>query len=258
MVKLSSKITAAFIIATTIFSLPVTKAQSLRGSTLFKTLKTKDSLLFNVGFNQCNLAQVESLLAQDFEFYHDKEGITSSTDSFITSLKKSHCHSARNHALRVLVDESLEIFPLHSQGELYGALQTGNHSFGGTTARFMHLWLLENEAWVLSRILSYDHQPNQSITALDTANVTLSPDSLSSYLGDYSFSPDFVLSIVLEDNALYGDAKGQKVQIDPIGNHQFIDESKQMKLYFIVSAEGNVTGLKMISSNGEMIAHKVD
>ncbi|MEM9834111.1 MAG: hypothetical protein AAF944_25995 [Bacteroidota bacterium] len=258
MVKLSFKITIVLIVATTIFSLSTTKAQSSQNSALFNTLKAKDSLLFNVGFNQCDLAQVESLIAKDFEFYHDKEGVTSSTESFITSLRENLCGSAKNHALRVLVDESLTVFPLYNQGDLYGALQTGNHSFGGTTAKFTHLWLLENEAWVLARILSYDHQPNQSITALDTANVTLSPDSLSSYLGDYSFSPDFVLSIVLEDNALYGDAQGQKVQIDPIGNHQFIDESKQMKLYFIVSAKGNVTGLKMISSNGEMIAHKVD
>ena len=65
------------------------------------------------------------------------------------------------------MENSLEVFPMYSNGNLYGALQTGVHKFyesfngkpevAGSTARFAHLWLLENGAWTLKRVISYDH-----------------------------------------------------------------------------------------------------
>ncbi|WKN43891.1 DUF4440 domain-containing protein [Tunicatimonas pelagia] len=258
MVKRSFPMIMIIVVIINALSLQATKAQVPSSSELFEALKEKDSLLFAVGFNQCNLAQVESLLAQDLEFYHDQEGITSSISSLVASLKEGLCHAEKNRALRVLVDTSLAVFPLYDQGHLYGALQSGIHTFGNTTARFTHLWLLENDDWVVSRIISYDHQPTKPIITTDATSTALSSDSLSSYLGNYPFAPDFVLSIILEGDTLYGDAQGQKVAIKPIGNHQFIDESQQMQLYFMVSNEGTVTGLKMSGSNGEMIAPKAN
>jgi hypothetical protein len=41
---------------------------------IFKTIRAEDSLLFNVGYNACDISQFENLVSDDFEIYHDKAG----------------------------------------------------------------------------------------------------------------------------------------------------------------------------------------
>ena len=62
-------------------------AQVAKRSELYKILKAKDSLLFNVSFNNCDISQIENLISEDFEFYHDKGGINESKESFIDAKK---------------------------------------------------------------------------------------------------------------------------------------------------------------------------
>lgn len=134
---------------------------------LFKTLKTQDSLLFNVGFNTCDISQFENLISDDFEFYHDKSGITATKADFISGIRDGLCKMDYK-ARRELVENSLEIYPLENKGVLYGAIQMGNHCFYAvekdkpdkltSVARFTHVWLLEDGNWKLSRGLSYDHK----------------------------------------------------------------------------------------------------
>ncbi len=138
-----------------------------RSSDLYRTLKEKDSLLFNAGFNTCNMPELESLVSDDFEFYHDKSGITPTKADFISSIQNGLC-KLNYKPRRELVEESLEVFPLNKDGVLYGAIQTGRHHFYATekdkpeyltsTAVFTHLWLLEKGQWKLKRVLSYNHQ----------------------------------------------------------------------------------------------------
>ncbi len=64
----------------------------------------------------------------------------------------------------------MEVFPLYKDNSqvLYGAIQNGVHDFDQqyegevarktNTARFTHLWIIENGDWKLKRVLSYDHQ----------------------------------------------------------------------------------------------------
>ncbi|MEQ8523163.1 hypothetical protein [Gracilimonas sp.] len=57
---------------------------------------------------------------------------------------------------------------MKDNGELYGAIQRGEHEFyilepgkemyKTGFARFTHLWLLEDGEWILKRVLSYDHK----------------------------------------------------------------------------------------------------
>ncbi|MHC1777129.1 MAG: nuclear transport factor 2 family protein [Lentimicrobium sp.] len=136
-------------------------------SALFKTLQTQDSLLFEVGFNTCDITQFENLVSNDFEFYHDKSGITATKTDFIAGIRDGLCKMDYK-ARRELVENSLEVFPLENNGEIYGAIQTGSHRFYEvkdvkpdqltSTAKFTHVWLLENGSWKLSRGLSYDHK----------------------------------------------------------------------------------------------------
>ncbi len=143
-------------------------AQVEKSSELFQQLKAADSLLFNIGFNTCNMAPFETLVSENFEFYHDKGGITTSKAEFIQAFKDGLCKSPETYqSRRELVKGSLEVFALKNNGEVYGAIQNGRHQFHeksvgspetkGNIARFTHLWLLEDGVWKLIRSLSYDH-----------------------------------------------------------------------------------------------------
>lgn len=132
---------------------------------LFNTLKIKDSLLFQIGFNQIDTALVASLLSDDFEFYHDINGIINSKNEFVSSI--NDIAGLPFKTWRTLQENSMKVFPLYDNDKLYGGIQEGVHDFyqqheGETavksgTAKFTHLWILEDNQWKLKRVLSYDH-----------------------------------------------------------------------------------------------------
>ena len=143
-------------------------AQIATDSELYKILKEKDSLIFDVGFNKCETSVYPDLLAEDLEFYHDQGGITETSETFIRNFENGICGNPNFSSRRELIKGSLAVFPLYRNGELYGAIQTGKHRFfesfdgkpevPGSTAKFTHLWLLSDDRWILKRVLSYDHQ----------------------------------------------------------------------------------------------------
>jgi CubicO group peptidase (beta-lactamase class C family) len=146
------------------------QAQVEKKSELYKVILSKDSLLFNVGFNTCNIIQFDNLLSEKFEFLHDKDSISYKKE-FLYNLKNGLCKSPTTYqSRRELVSESTEIYPLYKNKVLYGAIQTGNHKFYETvsqhkesfasSAKFTHVWILENGIWKLTKSLSYDHQDN--------------------------------------------------------------------------------------------------
>ncbi|MDA3615061.1 hypothetical protein [Polluticaenibacter yanchengensis] len=45
-----------------------TFAQVDKNSDLYKTILVQDSLLFNIGLNQCDISQFEKLLSENLEF----------------------------------------------------------------------------------------------------------------------------------------------------------------------------------------------
>lgn len=148
-----------------------TVAQLDKNSDLYKTILSKDSLLFNIGFNTCNMAQFENLLSEKFEFFHDKDGI-SDKKKFLNDLKSGLCGDPANYqARRELLPESTEIYALYNKEMLYGAIQVGVHQFFekqvnkpekfGSSAKFTHVWLLENGKWKLTKSLSFEHKVKQ-------------------------------------------------------------------------------------------------
>lgn len=151
------------------------KAQISRGNELYKIILSKDSLLFNVGFNTCNIAQFDQLLSEQFEFFHDNAGVADKK-KFLRDLQEGLCNKpAAYQARRELLPGSTEIFALYNKGNLYGAIQEGVHQFFekeinkpekfGSSARFTHVWLLENGEWKLTKSLSYEHQDKQLSSA---------------------------------------------------------------------------------------------
>lgn len=158
------------------------RAQNAEDFSLFATLSSKDSLLFQVGFNRCDLRQFEDLLSDAFNFYHDEAGPTPSKAAFIKDIRDGLCKLPYK-PVRRLVPNSMRVYPLKGSGVLYGAIQEGEHAFYASeagkpecltsTARFMHLWSLEKGEWKLTQALSYNHRlPSDSsaITSLPLPN----------------------------------------------------------------------------------------
>lgn len=148
-----------------------TKAQVSKSSPLYQAIKIQDSLLFDVGFNTCSIPTFETLVSDNFEFYHDQAGTMLSKAAFINSVKNNVC-SLNYKASRVLEPGSMQVYPLEKNGVLYGAIQTGIHRFYAleqgkpqyftSRAKFSNVWKLENKEWKLIRSLSYDHQETEA------------------------------------------------------------------------------------------------
>ncbi|MET3530398.1 CubicO group peptidase (beta-lactamase class C family) [Chryseobacterium flavum] len=178
---------------------------------------SKDSLFFSTGYNTCNITQMENLLSDTFEFYHDKGGFENK-EKFIIDFKNGLCKSPETYQLkRVLVEKSTEIYPMYKDGKIYAAIQNGDHLFyekvGNQVdklvgeAKFTHLWVLENTEWKLKNSLSFNHHPKQT-----TDNDTMFDNDLSmqSWLKENTI-PVLGLGIIeggkLQQVKVFGDSK---------------------------------------------------
>jgi hypothetical protein len=155
-----------------VFSVLDANAQIVENSELFNSLKQQDHIFFEKGFNQCDIEYLEDHIAEDLKFYHDQSGFQDKPD-FLDNTKKYICSNLDKKPIRKLVENSLQVFPLYDNGKLYGAIQKGVHNFyiresgkedvWTSSAKFTHVWVLKKEKWVLSEVLSYNHQdPDKS------------------------------------------------------------------------------------------------
>ena len=142
--------------------------QQLSVAELTSIIQEKDQQIFEKAFNNCETVVLKNIIAEEAEFYHDMAGKTEGKANFITSIEKGICGGSMPYKpMRVLEEESHQVFPLYSQGTLYGAVQTGIHRFYAkeadkepyftSIANFTHLWELEEGAWKLTRVISYNH-----------------------------------------------------------------------------------------------------
>ncbi|QCW99600.1 nuclear transport factor 2 family protein [Aggregatimonas sangjinii] len=145
--------------------------QVAENSNLYQTLKTQDSILFDAAFDSCAPEVLETIFTEDFEFYHDKGGLTSGRDNFLAPMRENCANWDKNApqpSKRILFPNSLKVYPLYKDGELYGAIQHGIHRFEsldengnyqkGDEAQFTHVWIKDAAGWKIKRELSYDHQ----------------------------------------------------------------------------------------------------
>lgn len=110
---------------------------------------------------------LNDVLSDDLEFYHDTGGIQNRGE-FFEAYDSNICSGSLKKPIRKLLPGTLRVFELKDNGELYGAIQQGEHEFYISEpgkelyktgrARFTHLWLLAEGIWTLKRVLSYDHK----------------------------------------------------------------------------------------------------
>lgn len=134
---------------------------------LVATLAERDQALFKAVFG-CDIDALWPMIADDFEFLHDKHGkIADSSAKFVSNVADGCRRQADGtdfRARRELVPGTLETYALNG----YGAVQLGTHRFFALrqgkpdllteTSRFVDVWKLEGGTWKLSRVISYGHE----------------------------------------------------------------------------------------------------
>ena len=98
-------------------------AQITKNSPLFLELKKQDSLFFERGFNNCDMAYLEKTVDNNLKFYHDNGGFQDKK-LFLERTKQNLCSNPNQKPIRKVVENSLEVFPLYNNGNLYGAIQS--------------------------------------------------------------------------------------------------------------------------------------
>lgn len=133
---------------------------------LVATLAEKDRQLFEAVFG-CKLDMLASLVADNFEFVHDKYGLTADSGSKFMQGMRDNCKAQETghnfRARRELVEGSMTVHMLNN----YGAMQMGEHRFYALqpgqpdrlteTGKFIDLWRQVDGEWKLARVISYDH-----------------------------------------------------------------------------------------------------
>ena len=135
---------------------------------LFNEIAEKDRMLFDAVFNTCDIQALAALVTDDFEMFHDKGGLVSTSGAQFVENIRGMCERQKTgvdyRARRELVEGSLEVYPLNN----YGAVEVGVHRFYKKTegqpdklveiARFTQVWKKDASGWKLARVVSYDHK----------------------------------------------------------------------------------------------------
>lgn len=153
-------------------------AQVAETSDLYKQIMEADQILFEEGFNNCKLDELDALISDDFHFIHDQNGAQSRPE-FLKGFRDSICVTPARKPIRKAVPGTIKVFPLHNEGKLYGAIETGEHDFyikepgkalyKTDAGRFTNVWLLEKAEWKLSESLSYDHHQPRPADRFDAS-----------------------------------------------------------------------------------------
>ena len=106
-------------------TLPCANAQSpspapATQDVLYLTVAALDTNLFDA-INRCDMKAVDSMCADDEEFYHDQNGLMVGRQNIVDAIKNNLC----GKVTRQLVAGALEVYPLNG----YGAVEIGVHRF---------------------------------------------------------------------------------------------------------------------------------
>lgn len=138
-----------------------------QGAELRNSIAARDAELFELFFRGCDPARLRTMLADDIEFYHDKDGfVFRSADEMVAAYAKTCVERAKPDAWRSrreLLANTLIVDPVPG----FGAMEAGEHRFYerkgdgpeqlAGQAQFSMVWKWEDGQWKLSRVLSYGH-----------------------------------------------------------------------------------------------------
>ncbi len=217
---------------------------------LFEQVIIVDSIFFQA-LNTCDLKTYESFLTDDFEFYHDRGGLTKSREAEMISMT-SFCGEQRQRQKlrRELIPESVEVSPIKD----FGAVESGRHRFFLVIddktekvieeAKFTNVWQRQLSGWKLSRVISFDHQP--------ISNVKLTDNILDQYTGKYQMAPDREIVITKNQKLLRVNDGDWSADLHSESHSKFYLNHGNVQFEFIQGQKGQVEKL-VIYENGTQI-----
>ena len=214
-----------------LFFVSVSAFAQQENSTLEATIRHEDAAFWNA-YNRCDVPQMSQFFWPDFEFYHDKGGLTVGLAPFVEQLKTGLCGKPTFRLRREAIPDTVKIYPLQKNGVTYGAVISGEHYFyindsgkpeyRDGVARFFHVWLLKDGAWKMARAISYDHRDAPYENA--RKEVAIQPDALEQYAGRYK-APKTGELVVTRDNSL--------LTLTTVGdNHKFLLHPESETMFF--------------------------
>lgn len=124
---------------------------------LTRQVEALDKEFFDA-FNNCKIDKIAGMVAEDLEFFHDKNGLMRSRQAFLDAVKRNVCGKFR----REPIAGTMAVYPL----EHFGAIQMGDHKFCPTGSnrcegkgKYVNVWQRKGERWEMMRVLSYEHLP---------------------------------------------------------------------------------------------------
>ncbi|HAA17137.1 MAG TPA: hypothetical protein DCE41_37655 [Cytophagales bacterium] len=211
--------------------------------------------LFWEAYNACDVAGMMQFVAEDFEFYHDRGGLTEDKGVFETGLENGLCAESGYRTRRVAVPNSLVVHPVPG----HGAIMEGDHLFyerapGGQEylagkARFTHVWVNQAGQWQMTRVLSYGHTPATTASLPNAAYGPLSEAELQAYTGEYESANTGKVTISLSENGLVLSSPRFEFTLHPQAPHQFALPDRPVVFQFEADSEGNILGF-VVQENG--------
>ncbi|AEE18431.1 uncharacterized protein DUF4440 [Dokdonia sp. Hel_I_63] len=127
-------------------------AQVSKDSDLYKEILATDAALFE-SYNTCDLETHASLISEDLEFYHDKGGLATSKEEYMTSMKANICGKVE----RILTPDTFEVHKIKD----FGAIALGKHSFHNLMedsysepSKFITIFKKTENGWKITRVIS--------------------------------------------------------------------------------------------------------
>ena len=160
---------ATLVTATLLFSLLPCSASAQAGGLDWERSARQFDRDYWSAFNSCEAQKMAMMNAEDLEFYHDLGGFMRGRAAFLEATTKNICGKPDWRLRRAEVPGTVKLYPLKNQGQVYGAVISGEHYFYHINkgqperlegrARFTHVLLLKEGQWQVARVLSYDHGP---------------------------------------------------------------------------------------------------
>lgn len=215
--------------------------------------------VFWTGYNTCNYDQMGGFISEDVEFYHDKGGITLGKTALVESVKKNLCSNPNFRTRREAVPETVKVFLLKNSNRIYGAIVSGEHYFYNSydgkpekregLAKFTTLWTLKENAWRMSRVLSYDHGP--ALYENKRQAKKLSESELNRFSGQYVGAKSKILNVNAEKDVLILIVENSKYTLYPETDNLFFVKDRDLTFEF-VAEKGKVTKM-VVRENGNTV-----
>jgi hypothetical protein len=212
-------------------------------------------------YNDCDIKTMDAMNADDMEMYHDAGGVLRGRAEFSGAMSRNICGTPNVKVRRAEVAGTIQFFPMHSNGKLYGAIVSGEHEFYRSgkdmpesltgRARFTHLLVLGPQGWKVSRVLSYDHtaapQPDKPLA------IELGTEALDRLVGKYTATDKMVLTVSREGAHLVALAGPQRFELYPSAHNEFFLKERPITVTFSAPEAGKPQRLT-VRERGAVVA----